>query len=323
MNDFILGEEELGGNRGRIPLRPQRECTGFNYDVPYMVTEFNGHMFPTKSIDNELRQNEHVLRHLEVLNAAYGDSNNAGAIGWCAFDYNTHKDFGSGDRICYHGVMDMFREPKFASYVYSSQDHAKNGIVLEPVTVWARGERNIQGVLPLIILTNCDYVEFQFNDSEERFSINPDFKNFSNLPHPPIMVDTEHFPENVFGTWGTDWPNVKINGFIDRKLAISRQFVADPVPTNLEIIPDLEEVSIGTDVRVIIRALDQVGNKMRYLNETISVNLSGPAIIFGPNSIPLRAGSAGFWIRSLGLGKIKISIISNRFAQKEISIIVK
>ncbi len=323
MNDFILGEEELGGNRGRIPLRPQRECTGLNYDVPYMVTEFNGHMFPTKSVDNELRQNEHVLRHLEVLNAAYGDSNNAGAIGWCAFDYNTHKDFGSGDRICYHGVMDMFREPKFASYVYSSQDHAKNGLVLEPVTVWARGERNIQGVLPLIILTNCDYVEFQFNDSEERFSINPDFKNFSNLPHPPIMVDTEHFPENVFGTWGTDWPNVKINGFIDRKLAISRQFVADPVPTNLEIIPDLEEVSIGTDVRVIIRALDQVGNKMRYLNETISVNLSGPAIIFGPNSIPLRAGSAGFWIRSLGFGKIKISIISNRFAQKEISIIVK
>ena len=137
MNDFILGEEELGGNRGRIPLRPQRECTGLNYDVPYMVTEFNGHMFPTKSIDNELGQNEHVLRHLEVLNAAYGDSNNAGAIGWCAFDYNTHKDFGSGDRICYHGVMDMFREPKFASHVYSSQDDAKNGVVLEPVTVWA------------------------------------------------------------------------------------------------------------------------------------------------------------------------------------------
>ena len=70
--------------------------------------QINGHV-STKSIDNELRQNEHVLRHLQVLNAAYGDSKNAGAIGWCAFDYNTHKDFGSGDRICYHGVMDMFR----------------------------------------------------------------------------------------------------------------------------------------------------------------------------------------------------------------------
>ena len=26
------------------------------------------------------------------------------------FDYNTHEDFGSGDRICYHGVMDFFPE---------------------------------------------------------------------------------------------------------------------------------------------------------------------------------------------------------------------
>ena len=323
MNDFILGEEELGGNRGRIPLRPQRECTGFNYDVPYMVTEFNGHMFPTKSYDNELRQNEHVLRHLEVLNAAYGDGNNAGAIGWCAFDYNTHKDFGSGDRICYHGVMDMFREPKFASYVYSSQDDAKNGIVLEPVTVWARGERNIQGVLPLIILTNCDYIEFLFNKNEEKFAVEPDFKNFPNLPHPPIIVNAEHFPENVFGTWGTDWQNVKIDGYTDGKLVKSKKFVADPVPTNLEIVPDLEEVSLGTDVRVIIRALDQVGNKMRYLYDTLSINVSGPVILFGPNSIPLAAGSAGFWIRSIGSGIIKISIKNVRFPQKEISIVAK
>ena len=27
-------------------------------------------------------------------------------------DYNTHKDFGSGDRICYHGVTDLFRFPQ-------------------------------------------------------------------------------------------------------------------------------------------------------------------------------------------------------------------
>ena len=320
MNDFILGEEELGGNRGRIALRPQRECTGLNYDIPYLVTEFNGHMFPTKSFDNELRQNEHVLRHLEVLNAAYGDRNNAGAVGWCAFDYNTHKDFGSGDRVCYHGVMDMYREPKFASYVYSSQDDAKNGVVLEPVTVWARGERNIQGVLPLIILTNCDYVEILFSKNEETFFIKPDFKNFPNLPHPPIIVNTEHFPENVFGTWGTDWQDVKINGFIDGSLAKSKKFVADPIPTNLEVIPDFEEANIGDDIRIIIRALDQVGNKMRYLSETVDINLSGPAILFGPNTVPLRAGSTGFWIRIIGSGVINISIKHIRFLQKEISI---
>ena len=35
MNDFILGEEELGGNRPRTPLRPPRETTGLDRPVPY------------------------------------------------------------------------------------------------------------------------------------------------------------------------------------------------------------------------------------------------------------------------------------------------
>ena len=41
------------------------------------------------------------------------------------FDYNTHKDFGSGDRICYHGVCDMFRNTKLAASLYQAQsdDH--------------------------------------------------------------------------------------------------------------------------------------------------------------------------------------------------------
>ena len=35
MNDFILGNEELGGNRPRTALRPQREVTGLDRSVPY------------------------------------------------------------------------------------------------------------------------------------------------------------------------------------------------------------------------------------------------------------------------------------------------
>ena len=105
MNDFILGNEEMGGNRPRTVLRPQQEVTGLKHDVPYLITEYNGHMFPTKSHDQEQRQAEHVTRHLDVLNAMHGDPAISGCIGWCAFDYNTHKDFGSGDRLCHHGVM--------------------------------------------------------------------------------------------------------------------------------------------------------------------------------------------------------------------------
>lgn len=63
----------------------------------------------------------HAMRHVNVLDAVAGEADIAGSFGWCMFDYNTHKDFGSGDRICYHGVMDMFRNPKLAAAVYTCQ----------------------------------------------------------------------------------------------------------------------------------------------------------------------------------------------------------
>ena len=80
-------------------------------DKPLLVSEANGHMFPTKSFDSWERRQEHALRHARVVNDAKKDGNHIGAIEWCMTDYATHKDFGSGDRICYHGVMDSFRNP--------------------------------------------------------------------------------------------------------------------------------------------------------------------------------------------------------------------
>ncbi|MEO7224051.1 MAG: glycoside hydrolase family 2 TIM barrel-domain containing protein, partial [Devosia sp.] len=212
MNDFILGNEEQGGNRPRTPLRPQQEVTGLDRIVPYMITEYGGHMYPTKSTDQEQRQVEHVTRHLEVLNATYGDPQIAGCIGWCAFDYNTHSDFGSGDRICHHGVMDMFREPKFAAYAYSSQCEPSEEVILKPVTFWARGERNIGGTLPLMILTNCDEVELRYGDHPGK-RIGPDRENFPHLPHPPVIIDRRHFTKDELGLWGMEWLDATLIGY--------------------------------------------------------------------------------------------------------------
>ena len=63
-------------------------------------------MYPTKPFDDGPHRQEHALRHVRVQNAAYASGEHAGCFGWCMFDYQTHKDFGSGDRICYHGVLD-------------------------------------------------------------------------------------------------------------------------------------------------------------------------------------------------------------------------
>lgn len=320
MNDFFLGNEELGGNRPRTPLRPQQEVTGLDHLVPYMITEYCGHMYPTKSHDQEQRQAEHVLRHLQVLNAAYGDSQIAGAIGWCAFDYNTHKDFGSGDRICHHGVMDMFREPKFAAYAYASQCEPDDEVILKPVTFYARGERNIGGILPLIILTNCDEVEIRYGSYPSK-RIPADRENFPHLPHAPVIIDRRHLSDEELGLWGMSWENAKFTGYIGGEKVAEVDFVADPVTTSLELVTDSAKITQYDQVRVMVRALDQSGNKLPFFPEPVRIEVTGAGHLIGPELVPLRAGSTGFWVEADDTGSIEIKVTNSRLGTSTIALV--
>ena len=112
-NDF----SHTGNNGG---VRPKKKVAPTAKSA-IIISEHNGHMFPTKSFDPWQKRQEHALRHARVLDDAMASGQHAGCFGWCMFDYPTHKDFGSGDRVCYHGVMDAFRNPKLAAAVYASQ----------------------------------------------------------------------------------------------------------------------------------------------------------------------------------------------------------
>ncbi|MBQ7638451.1 MAG: glycoside hydrolase family 2 protein [Clostridia bacterium] len=164
-----------------VKLLPPALVTGFK--APYLVTEHNGHMYPTKSFDREEIRREHALRHLRVQNAAFGNKRISGATGWCMADYNTHKDFGSGDRICYHGVTDMFRVPKLAAYVYASQQD--DFPVMESSSAMDVGEYPGAIIGQTYIFTNCDYVEV-YKNGEYKSTAYPDKKAYPNLPHPPV-----------------------------------------------------------------------------------------------------------------------------------------
>ena len=179
-NDF----SHWGPNDGCLP---KSKVTDTNKG--YMITEYNGHMFPTKSFDCESHRTEHALRHAKVLDSVAGREEISGSSGWCAFDYNTHKDFGSGDYICYHGVMDMFRNPKMAAAVYQSQADAKiAGDVLFVSSSMDIGEYPASVRGDVYIFTNADSVKMFVNDIfiKEYTAADSPFKN---LKHPPIVID--------------------------------------------------------------------------------------------------------------------------------------
>lgn len=124
---------------------------------PYFVSECNGHMFPTKPFDDERHRLSHALRHAKVLDAMYAADDICGIFPWCMFDYNTHQDFGSGDGICYHGVMDMFRNPKLASAVYASQSESVPCCVVS--SSMDIGEHPAGDIGKVYIFTNADSVK--------------------------------------------------------------------------------------------------------------------------------------------------------------------
>ena len=155
--------------------------------APYLITEYNGHMFPTKPFDSEEHRLEHALRHANVLDAVAGYDDIAGSFGWCFFDYNTHKDFGSGDRICYHGVCDMFRNPKQASFVYSACGDLKEPF-LEVSTTFDIGEHPAGNRGKAYIYTNCDSVRMYKNDIFIKEYTHRD-SAYKNLKNAPILID--------------------------------------------------------------------------------------------------------------------------------------
>lgn len=177
-NDF----SHSGNNAG---LKAKNSVTS-NKRRPYLVSECNGHMFPTKAFDDERHRLSHALRHAKVLDAMYAADDICGIFPWCMFDYNTHKDFGSGDGVCYHGVMDMFRNPKLAAAVYASQSEENPCCVVS--SSMDIGEHPAGDIGSVYVFTNADSVRL-FKNGLLVKEFYPDSESFPALPHPPVVID--------------------------------------------------------------------------------------------------------------------------------------
>lgn len=175
-NDFV----HRGDNKG---LESRMKVT--KKDVPYLVTEYNGHMYPTKKFDDEHHRVEHTKRHLNVQQFNHASKDIIGAIGWCMFDYNTHKDFGSGDRICYHGVMDMFRIPKYAASVYAVNVNKPYLEVLSGLNI---GEQEASEIKEVYVMTNADFIRFKINEDVIGDFYPSSSDEYKNLPNPPVII---------------------------------------------------------------------------------------------------------------------------------------
>ena len=170
-------------HNGTTPPVKDKKAVTKEIEKGFFISEMNGHMFPTKPYDTWEKRQEHALRHARVQGAAFTSGEHTGCFGWCMFDYATHAEFGSGDRICYHGVMDSFRNPKLAAAVYASQGEAP---VLEVGSSMDIGDYPGGQIGSFYLFTNADEVDIYRNDAFVG-TVKP--KELFGLPHEPILVD--------------------------------------------------------------------------------------------------------------------------------------
>ncbi len=274
-----------------IPLKPPNHPR-------YLNTEFVGHTFPTKTTDDDERQREHTLRHARIHDQIASDPQYAGGIGWCAFDYNTHSDFGSGDRICYHGIADIFRELKPAGGFYKSQCDPSEEIVLEPAFHWARGDESV-GFTDAVVCSNCDHLQLFSRAGSEAGNpwkliaeADPDRAQFPHLKYPPFIFDMRRYRAG--------WGDLRIDGYLGGKLVISRSLSGRGVDSKFLLLPDDRALMAdGADAtRVVLRVTDEFGAVRPFANDSIALTLEGPAELIGDNPFALIGGTGAVWIRA-------------------------
>jgi beta-galactosidase len=255
----------------------------------YLNTEFVGHTYPTKTIDQKERITEHMLRHARIHNQLASNPQYAGGIGWCAFDYNTHSDFGSGDRICYHGVTDIFREPKVAAGFYKSQCDPGDEVVLEPAFHWAPGDESI-GFRKAWVCSNCDHLKFYIADKLVA-EADPNKTEFEHLRYAPFVADLSK---------ADNWGDLRIDGFIEGKQVISKTLSGRGVDQKFMLLPDDGRLlADGADsTRVVMRVTDTFGAIRPFANQAIKLELEGPAEIIGENPFAMVGGTGAIWIRA-------------------------
>lgn len=264
----------------------------------YLNTEFVGHTFPTKTIDDDARHREHTLRHARIHNQLASNPQYAGGIGWCAFDYHTHSSFGAGDRICYHGVADIFREPKPAAGFYKSQCDPSEEIVLEPAFHWARADEATVFDIA-VICSNCDHLKLygreaslESNPWTLRAELDPNRKEFEHLKYPPFVLETHEHPAK--------WGDLRIEGYLKGENVITKTMSGLGADQKFDLKADDHSlIADGADTtRVVLRVTDEYGAIRPYANDPIVLTLEGPAQLIGDNPFSLVGGTGAIWIRA-------------------------
>jgi beta-galactosidase len=147
--------------------------------------------------------------------------------------------------------------------------------------------------------------------NDEVVEADPDRKQFPNLRYAPFVIQlTERFHH---------WGDLRIEGYIQGKLAITKKFSGKGIDAKFMLLPDdTELIADGADTtRLVLRVTDEFGAVQPFANDAVKFELEGPASIIGDNPFALIGGTGAVWIRAQEkTGKVRITAIHPRLGKQ-------
>ena len=293
--------------RGGV-LRP--EVAPPRADLPYLVSEAVGTLSgPAKyyrRTDPQPVQQDQALAHARVHDLTRGDRRYCGTLAWAGFDYPSGN--GNVDRgVKWPGVVDLFRVPKPGAAVYRAQADPRRRPVVEPSFSWDFAPPSPVGSLGgrAAIWSNVDRLELFVGDRHHG-SLLPARAEFPRLPHPPFFAD-------FTGVAGA--PELRVEGYLDGQLVLTRRFSADRGRDRLAVTLDDDALLAGLPdaTRAEIRAVDTFGNTRPHTPGEVALELRGPALLVGANPFPLgeTGGAGAVWIRTRATGSGPVTLTAH------------
>jgi beta-galactosidase len=266
---------------------------------PYLVTEAVGTLSGParfyRRTDVQAVQQGQAIAHARVHNIAAADPRYCGVLAWSGIDYPSNAGGNVYRGVKYTGVVDLFRVAKPGAAIYQAQVDPQVRPVIAPAFYWDFGPSSPVTSLPAaMICANTDRLEVYVGGTHFA-SVTPDTGNYGSLAYPPSFVDFR-------GVDGSSRPDLRIDGYLGSELVVSRSLSSDPSADSLWLAADDDEIAgDGVDAtRAAFRAVDRYGAPRPFVTGSVTLSVSGPAVLVGENPFDFAAagGVGAVWIRS-------------------------
>lgn len=276
----VFAMDDYGSSNGNATLLPPIP------GVPYLVTEAVGAIDGARAYQwtsSQVVQQEQARMHAQVHNIAGSENGYSGLLAWCAYDYDS--DQAISWNLKQPGVADTFRVLKPGAAFYRAQVDASVRPVIEPSFYWYFGSESPVTALGdhAMIWSNCDRIE-AYLDGKPFATLTPAaartspglLQGYPYLLAPPFYLD-------VSGVDAASLPELRLDGYVGSRLALSRSFSADTTGDHLQVtVDDADLVADGADAtRVAFRAVDRFGAPRPYVGGQVTIEVNGPGSYVG------------------------------------------